>query len=148
MRVSTFKDDPGYANGVRFRGCLVLLNWAEVRCFTADEEQGMVVVPRLSDGRIYVDRETGKVACETLFGAVHIIPPAVQPSACIAPNAEMLQKDAIGIINGGPSKKLREQARSLTEMSRQLMKALRDREPVNNLDVVAPMDHRLGRFNR
>jgi hypothetical protein len=147
MRVSTLKDDPGYANLQMFLGCTVLLNGAEVRfCFTADEEHGMVVVGHLADGHMYVDSATGEVAVETLFGAVQIIPPAVQPPACIDPNAEMQQRDAQGALDQAIKDLARVSTQTAGRALKQLNDALRPRDPGEGLDIVAPMDHRLGRF--
>lgn len=188
MRVSIRKDDPGYANGQRFRGCVVLLNGAEVRCcFTADEEQGTVIVALLDlHGRVQCDLHTHEVQTVEIKGRVEIIPtpekaalfaeingglrganghrgvegikgpvciagygwaalPPIPLQQCIDPNAEMQQRDAQGALDQA----IKDLARVSTQTGRalkQLNDALRPREPGDGLDIVAPMDHRLGRF--
>ena len=69
---------------------------------------------------------------------------AVGTPACIDPNAEMLRKDAIGDL---------QQTRRDWERTCKVIHDLAYRhdrsepDPGANLGIVAPMDHRLGRFN-
>ena len=73
MRLSVLKDDPGYhphAAG----GALVFLNDAQVkRCFSADEERGVVVCADLDDaGRVRLNDRRTEVLKKTLHGRVRI----------------------------------------------------------------------------
>lgn len=74
MRLSTRVDDPGYSL-IHF-GTRVFLDGAEMeRVFTADEEQGLVVVVDVDeDGRIRI--KGGEVQTKTLQGSVRIELPA------------------------------------------------------------------------
>lgn len=76
MRVSVIKADPGYSNFLkhRFGKLRCFLDGVEIdRVVTADEEQGMVVVQKLSEvGRPYIDKETNEIAAEVKTGIVRL----------------------------------------------------------------------------
>lgn len=72
MRISTFKEDPGYAPDKV--GAKVFFEGAEVlHVFTADEERRLIVQADLDDnGRVQIDEARQQVKTITRYGHVRI----------------------------------------------------------------------------
>lgn len=62
---------------------------------------------------------------------------------CIDPNAEMIQKDQAGDLQQ-TQRAWERTCKALEDIVKQLDRS--EPEPGDNLGIVAPMDHRLGRF--
>lgn len=74
MRISSQDNDPGFVNFRANLGARVFLNEVELRdVFTADEEQGIVVVAaRDEHGKLMLDGDC--IARKTMTGVVRVEP--------------------------------------------------------------------------
>ena len=73
MRMSVKKDDPGYHKKAQWRYQPFLDGKKVDHCFTADEDQGYVMVHKTDDsGKIMLKEDKSGIAVKQLFGRVEL----------------------------------------------------------------------------